>query len=368
MNAKQFVNSGIVAVFRWCGDRWPRLRRGSRVALDLFFPRFVRLPVPDLFGGRASIRSMIAAYVVIVVVLAGVQGLWAALNGTFLPDDNLATRTFLEDHANLINYLILVPAYCLLGYAFLTQSYRTRSLLVERGVPIADRWDGVNVFRKGILGACAVLVIAFIGISVYAVEAREYRLQFWFMSSAPPNAQFGAAGFYYLFTNVFLLVFILWVAFSHFELARLGSDLAGILDRVIEEGDDTALREWEENDVVRSRLAPFSSFIVTSKFLVLTLFLNMLTWRLNEPSVTVMYGLGVLFVAVFGIWVFSLPRYSVQFRLFRIHERLGHQEYVDIRLPWAKGASAFVDVVLFSFLLSYLLGDVRVELLEKLFS
>ena len=119
---------------------------------------------------------------------------------------------------------------------------------------------------------------------------------------------------------------------------------------------------------MKEELAPFAWRTLTSKVFVLILAVNMLTWKLNEANVGIMYELSVIVIAIFGIWIFALPRYFIQLQIFRIWQKIKVNEYKDLRMPYIVGLSALIDLVLISILIKALLGDAAEKFFERLFS
>ena len=345
----------------------PRLKRLFNAAVEILFPRFMRLSVQIFRDNELSIKGIVLGYLFIFFVLFVMQGAGAAISGMFMPDNSDSTKTFLEDLPNAINFAFLCEAYCITGFYFLLQTYTIRNRLRENGFEITNE-DPLTITRRGYLAALAILILALVGSAGYAREIHTYKYFYWFMQAGPPSVTLGLWGYYYLFVNMLLLLFIIWVGFAHFGLFHVGRDISRHLENIAKTKDEASIQEWAQDELPKIRLEAFSKYIVTSKLLVFWIMLNMLTWKRNEPNIGLMYELSVVITAIFGIWIFSLPRYSVQRHLFKIRQIAGKSSYPEVRGPWILGLSSLLDIVLFSFVANYLLGDAIGKLFKKIFS
>lgn len=367
MNAKQFLNTAILEGMAWLARRYRLVAQGGRAFLDALFPQFLRIPIPRFWRRGVTLKGIGLGYLFVFVLLFVVQAIWAASNGMLMPDELESTKTFVEDRANMINYAVLCEAYCIVGFLFLVQTYTVRTRLRRDGIPI-EAARSRSALRGGYLAALAIVLLATTGSAGYALAIHNYAVRYWFMAAGPPDVTLGAAGYYYLFVNFLLLLFVIWAGFAHFGLFHVARDLSAYLRSVTTSSDAAELEAWADDETPKRRLASFANYVVTSKLMVFIIMLNMLTWKMNEVNVGAMYGLSVVITAVFGVWIFSLPRYAVQRHIFHIRRAQGKSAYPDVRGPWVLGLSSFLDILLFSFIVNYLLGDAVGRLFEALFS
>lgn len=363
MNGKQCFNTAVLEVFDRLSRTAPRVAGIGPAAVEVLFPRFMRLPLGSFWRNQISGRGALYGYLFVFLVLFLIQAIWAAANGRFFPDGDTTTTMFMEDIENITNYLIICEAYCIIGYLFLVQTYSIRSRLRGDGLPIADETTG-SMPRRGIFAAPVVFIVALCGAAGYALEVHASSSRYWFMESGPPSITLGMAGYYYLFTNLLLLLLVTWVGFAHFGLFHVARDILRHLKDVVTSGNAKDLEDWTDDEIPKRRLAAFAKYVLTSKLMVFCLMLNMLTWRLGSNA-GVMYRLTVVIIMVFGVWVFSLPRYAVQRHLFQMRALVGKSTYHDVRGPWALGISSLLDVLLFSFIMNYLFGDAIRKVFEE---
>ena len=252
------------------------------------------------------------------------------------------------------------------GWVFLRQAYTLRSDLIRSGAlpepasPSRPRWGSM-------LGILLVLLISCLASAGYALEVQKYSRWYWFMSSGPPHIVLGGAGYYYLLVNALMMLLVVWVAFAHLGMITVGGEITSTLQIALETNDRTQLAAWEDEHEVRKRLRPLAWHIVIAKAFILFLMLNLVVWRVQETGVGKMYILGVFLAGIVGIWLFSLPRYSIQLVAPPdSRENAGKADYRDLREPWPLGLSALLDVLLLSYGASFLLGDAVRRFLDQL--
>lgn len=365
MNVKQFANSVICAAFQ----RFKWLRWVGAHFASWFFPSFLRIPLPNIirFEPRPRKREFLWLYLIPFLVVFVVQGVLAFFEGRFWPDSDPLTKNFLEDAENLLDYILIVEAYVISGYLFLILSRDSENAIREKSHEIGVSIELKPEFKSGWLACVAVLVAGMLGISGYAKELSEYSFHYWFMESHSP-VTFGFSGYYYLYINAFLLTFVCWVGFSHFGLFLSAGRIAKAIRNVDLSSLSTNQRDKiEDSNWIKRWLAPMSWQLVASKVFVLSIVLNLITWKTNEPKAGAMFDLGVIFVALMGMWIFAIPRYFIQYQFFYVWKKMGLDEYKDLRLPWIAGIGAVIDFALISLAVNVLITDrgSSVKLMEK---
>jgi len=365
MNSKQFVNSSILRLlepFKWV---WVILR----LIPKFIFPDFLFIFLRKRLLKQNIWVVNISVYVFIFITVFLVQAIWSYLNGRYFEDNLDITKNFLEDTENILNYTLVVQGYCIAGFWFL---YHQTSIQQQLFVSLTD--SGMKVkepdsgWARGLFGLTAAVLVALFSSVGYATEALSYPQLYWFAIDSGGNHVFGPAGFYYAFINFFLLLFICIVGISHFGLFKLAATVNTGLKEILKGSDMELIKNWSQNDAVKVWLEPFSRLTLLSKTFLFFIALNLLTWKVNEDDVGVMYQVSLLLLFILGIWVFSLPRYAIQLQIFRIREKAGVQEYKDIRLPWVLGASALIDVAILTLIGRFLLNETVRNSMTNFFS
>ncbi len=391
MNVRQFLNSVISAGLK----NSPRTRATLSLFPKFFFPEFLRsarvraLQNPLAFG--------MTIYAIVFFLTFVVQAFFAYLNGVLVPENSgvllscfaeksTCLQYFFGDYANLVNYVFLVEAYCISGCFFLVYENRMGELLSEsefgRHVVLSDAYS-----PSALGGALAILFALFfvlIGISGYALEIQCYP-KHWYMNFNPRSCDAGAnigelrtaldtkwafaAHYYYVLLNFVLLLFVAFVGTAHFGLFKTAGAISKRLQAVYDSDDAEAASQWLEEERVKKWFAPFATQVLISKIFVLAIVLNMTSWKMWEPSVGAMNDVSVIIIVLVGIWLVTMPRYYIQYHLFKIRQKYDAEVYKDIRMSWILGGSAALDIVLLAIASKILLDtESMVELLRRLFS
>ncbi|MCH8034850.1 MAG: hypothetical protein IH950_13975 [Bacteroidetes bacterium] len=364
MNSKQFVSSVICYFF----EKYTILKKVFGGLSNFLYPNFERLPIFKIFKSSLKNHSTLGIFLFLFLFLFVIQGYWSFLNDRFFPDNLSNTKNFLEDWVDLLNYSIICEAYVILGIIFLTQKYSIYDSLKESGF-LSKTFETIPYKSNGFVGISLVLFVATFSSIGYTFEVNTYSDFYWFMSTPPPNVTFGPNGYYYLFMNQLLLLFIIFVGLNHLGLFHISSVIVKEIEGDVNKISESEAREkWTNENLLKSRMQPFSQLILVSKAFVLVITINLLLWKYNQPDIKQMYELSVLVTAIFGIWIFALPRYYIQYRIFKVWSKLGKHEYKDLRMPWIIGFSAVIDVILLTILIKTLLGDAVANLFNQLFS
>lgn len=353
MNPRQFVNSAICVGI----DKARLFRKYGDALLGLFFPDFLKLPPSKIIGLRNPWKFSGAVFLYVFFFLFVVQACWSYLNGRFFSSTIPLTKNFLDDWENVFNYTVICELYCIFGLLSIKNIYLLGHDIRESSL---TRYLGLNLYStsntKGFLGAIAVLLIPLVGAAGYATELHTYKSFYWFMESGPPGkVSLGPLGYYYVFVNFLLQLLVVWVAFSHLGFLRFCGTISARLRDIAE--DEERRAEWLDEHKIKKWLYPISKQILVTKLFVAVIAFNLVLWKVNEPNVGLMLKISVSALLVYGIWIVSVPRYYIQYRIFEIWKRHDMHEYKDLSMPWLLGASATVDLVLISFLVRTLAGD-----------
>lgn len=367
MNSKQFVSSSASYLWDRCTEFKEKLWKGNtsmffrlwlirwplwvimsipRFVSYYTYPAFEKYALTKFLKRKHSVKGLIIAYLIIFFLLFVVQAVFAYFNDQLFIDQSDSTKNFFEDWVDILNYTLVCEAYIILGGTFLMNMYKLEGRLINTEI-LTENIDN-NKRRTNISSIVSIVLIVMISILIvlgYKDEILKSDSIYWFMESSGDEVSYGYAGYYYLVMSVLLMMIVLWVAFAHFGLFKVSTKISQRLKRDLTSGEYSF---WKDENSVKNKLAPFSWLIVNSKAFVLVIAINLMLWKFNEPNRDLMYNLSVLVVAIFGIWVFSLPRYYIQYYYFKIRKKLNFEEYKDLRIPWVLGVSSVIDIVLIS--------------------
>ena len=364
MNSKQFVSSAVCLLF----ENHSSLRKTFGGIVNFLYPHFERIPLFPKIKSALKNPNKLSIYLVLFLFLFVIQAVWAFVINRFYFDDNPFTKNFLEDWVDILNYSIICEAYIILGIEFLSRKYFIYENLKASNFLPSDFKES-KLKYNGLIGTSFVLIIATTISIGYTLEVNSYSNFYWFMYTPPPNVTFAPNGYFYLFMNQLLSLLVIWVAASHFGLFQVSGVLANYLRNIFKSSNKEELQsQFQDENDLKKRLSPFSELILISKAFVLVITINLLLWKFNQPEIKPMYELAVLFTAIFGIWVFALPRYFIQYHIFLIWRKMEKHDYKDLRMPWIVGFSATIDIILITILIKVLLGDAISNLFHNLFS
>jgi hypothetical protein len=296
-----------------------------------------------------------------LLALLGVNAVWSALRGRFLPDAGVTTRNFLEDWPNLINYSLLCPLYVVFGTYFVTHIGGLRNALTRSGLlpalGVADELP-TRSGKKWALSVGLIVLSSMLSISFYASELPNYRWLFWFQSiSAHGDRILTAHGYYYILTNIFLNLLMVAVVATHFEMFAVSWIVGKGIRKLMTEKKPLPESLTSPDDLLRL-FKPFTSLYVASKVLVVVVLVNMYTWKAQEPDFRGMLEFTIVFLALMGAAVVSYPRYHVHYWLYRAREQAKPSEYPETRYPWAVGLADFADLLILGGAMTNLLAYV----------
>ncbi len=376
MNARQFLNTMVSAGL----ERYSGFRKSLNLLPRFLFPEFLKHTRLQII--QRPIALAVTIYVIVFFLVFVVQAWFAAMNDRLVPEgiDRLSCfrankeclKFFFSDVANLVNYVVLVEAYCIAGVFFLIYSSNVDRLLsADKLATQLGVSEPPPSLAKGAFSVWFVIIFVTLGSVGYAVEIQSYPPH-WYMNvpwrdaviatheasatirSVPfsggqltePSVWALRGLFYYVFINYLLLLFVGFVGVAHFGLFKTAGTIASGLRRIYDTCEEHDLQLLLDNDKVNAWLTPLSTQILISKIFVLAIVLNMTSWKMWEQSAGTMNDIAIVIMVIVGIWIVTLPRYFVQYHLFRIRRKCGVDEYRDIRMSWLLGASAMADVAL----------------------
>jgi len=362
MNARQFVNTVVAAGL----ERYSTARATLYLFPKFLFPEFLKSTRLQIVESPFALAVIV--YVIVFFLVFVVQAVFAYANDALFTEnvkisscflaDTDCLQFFLGDFANLFNYVVLVEAYCISGVFFLIYSSNIDSLLNsdELAAQLKLSEPPPSIAR----GAFSVLFVIFfvtIGSVGYAVEVQSYPPH-WYMNviSEPypaPGTPLSdelvmqlAGHYYYIFVNFLLLLFVGFVGVAHFGLFKTAGAISSGLRQVYKACEEHELESLLDSKRINAWLAPLSTQILISKIFVLSIVLNMTSWKMWEASAGAIQDISIVIMVIVGIWIITLPRYFIQYHLFRIRKKCGIDEYRDIRMSWLLGASALADLAL----------------------
>ena len=387
MNSKQFVSSSVSFLWDKCSKCKRKLKTGKTGKFFRFwvvkypllgimsfphffayytYPAFENYAISKPFKSLPNIKGISIIYLTVFILLFVVQGFIALLNGRFLIDNNIVTKNFLEDWVDIINYTVICEAYIILGITFLINMYKIEGDLQSSHIlfeAVDENKRRTNI--SSIISVILIVIISMVVVMSYKNDMEKSDYVYWYMEKSGNEFIYGFAGYYYFIISIILMVFILWVGFAHFGLFKVAAKISLRLKNDIK---SKTYKDWEDEHAVKNKLAPFSWLIVNSKAFVLVLAINVMLWKWNEPNHDLNYTLSVLVIAIFGIWIFSLPRYYIQFHYLQIRKKLNIEEYKDLRIPWVLGISSVIDIILISIVIRVLVSPEFADLIDKFFS
>ena len=180
MTSRQCVANIVCFLFERLG--W--IRKVLSHFSSFMFPTFFKLPIGKTIRELRGWRLVLGVYLFVWIPVFLVQAILALNNGQFFPDSNPITKMFLEDTENLINYLIICEAYCLLAFLYLRQAYTMGERLRDSGLQDHIQLPALPEPRpSSFIGGTVVLLFALFGAAGYAIEIKSYSNHYWFMDS-----------------------------------------------------------------------------------------------------------------------------------------------------------------------------------------
>lgn len=357
MNARQFINTACCVLV----NKSQRFKNTLFIFPKYFFPEFLKgAKLQDIDN---PFQLAFAIYCIVFTLVFVIQGYMAHSHQVFfLPDgfqesclssNQECLKYFLGDYANLLNYTIIVEAYCISGCFFLIYSNKIDQLIAQND---HDNHLNYQPLEQSLLGGSLsllfVLVFVLLGSAGYAQEIRQYPLH-WYMNTGLGPVEF--SGYYYLFVNFLLLQFVAFVGIAHLGMFKTAGAISKCLESLYKSKDTEKLKVWVDEDFVKKLFSPFATQVLISKIFVLSIILNMMSWKMWEPNVGIMNTIAIVVMVIAGMWIVTMPRYYIQYYLFKLRIKQGVLEYKDIRTPWILGGSAFVDIILVAIVTNLLL-------------
>lgn len=370
MNSKQFVSSLIFRGADFGVARLPWL--GPVIALPL------RLVFPTMAYERVSFSSMrasilLSVFLVGVMICFGLQALLAAFEGklgdwdlVFTPTPPAGARIlFLDDIYNLMNFTLIVPLYLVAGTGFMISLFSLRERIFPRARQIGMTLDDtLKPLLSGVGAVAAFIVLLIYTQSGYAVDVTANSDHFFWFHGETRRGPLTRNGYAYLVINTFLASFVILVALLHLEMFRWSRVLSRGIKTYASAKDQSENLFLNNGDQLKELFSPFTETAIWSKAFAMILAFNIFTWKLSGVSGGSEYlveGTGadydntwffrfiVVIYLVLVLWIVSLPRYRLQYELFKLRKEQGIHEYLDIRMPWTIGWSVFIDVLLLFF-------------------
>lgn len=316
--------------------------------------------------------------------------LGSLLDGNFgpqkIPDGPFSRIMFFEDAHNLFNYALLVPLYFVAGTGYMISLFS----LTERMAPVSGGYgfELDQSVKPMLSGMVAVAVFVFLLVTLqagYAVDVQTKSLHLFWFHGTNKCTPMTFNGYAYLVINTLLAGFVIFIALLHLELFRW-SKILSLSIREYEPGKGGNENVFaNDGNRLKELFAPFTETAIWSKSFAMLLAFNIYTWKESgvsggpggeklgvcdvltaELAKSVEEDLGetswffrfvfVLFVVI-ALWIVSLPRYRIQYELFKLRRKEGVHEYFDIRMPWTIGWSVFIDLLLFTFFATAIFGS-----------
>lgn len=319
---------------------------------------------------RIELRVLLSVFVSGFLVCFCLQAYLAfQLDVLGLPDFNFTPKPpegtrilFLDDLYNLLNYVIIVPLYLAAGAGFSMSLFSLRHRLVpaaeSAGISLNE---DVKPLLSGVaLALCFVLLVVVMQAG-YASDVMEKSDHFFWFHGEERYGHMRFNGYAYLLINAFLCGFVVLIALMHLEMFRWARIISNGLKNYDTSASDSGNIFIHKGDKLKETLSPFTETAIWSKAFAMLLALNIFTWQLSgvsggsekltgsaEDNTWFFRFVAVLYLVIV-LWLVSLPRYRIQYELFKLRKAKGVHEYFDIRMPWTVGWSIFIDIMLLFF-------------------
>ncbi len=303
------------------------------------------------------------------------QAAFCYRDGVFFADASTERLEFLEDYYNLFNYTIVVPAYVMAGAGLLVSLFAMDKRMTETssGLGFEVRNES-KPYVSGVLSIALLVFIILVTQAQYAFSVQtEATVFFWFHGTNIDSA-FPLRGHFYLMVNAVLSAYVAGIAILHLELFRWASELSRSLREHAGRRADAADSLWVNDNKIKELFVPFTETALWSKAFAVALAVNLYTWKQSGVNSDVATGTNALYVntifviyTAIVVWVVALPRYRVQYEIYRVRKSLGVHQYSDIRMPWVLGWSGLIDFLLLAFLSNAIFGNDFAEFLKTMF-
>lgn len=238
------------------------------------------------------------------------------ISGTFSGDD--PTRIyFSQDWQNLINYIVICPLYLAFSFQLITIAIKgwpsITSIQIQpiQKLPIPRRSITFVVFI--VVALSLILTINYVQESL---DHKVYSKIGWWVGEIGSGGEriLGVVGTYYFLLTFILQSICITAVFSYlavfFAAVRVGKAIA---------------KEDTDSDIsfksLSKSLASFTEAYLAVKLLTASVMLNAYTWKYERPEASVNYAILIALLAVFGVFVFSIPRYYIELEWFKFKVR-----------------------------------------------
>ena len=349
------------------------LKKAIKYVGLFLYPDYKILPNFRWFNNKKKIvNEIFFLYFFLLIILFIVPGIWSLANQRFFPDNNPGTINFLEDTENLWNYLLVCQLYVIIGYFFIKNSLNLEESLKKNGFSNIVDISGINKehkSQKGYIGFLLLILLTLYFSAGYAYDITyKSSVTYWFMEVDNENLKYTRLGFYYFFINYLLLLFVLSVGFAYIGFTnKIGVISMKIKSLCKTSSIDELKNRWNDESELKTYLAPISVLVFLAQLFVVILALNLVLWNINSQGIGTNYSASVFALILFGVWLFTLPRYYINYQIFMIWQKIGKHEYKNLNLPWLIGASSLIDIILFSVLLKNLISESWGDLFKNFF-
>lgn len=367
MNSRQFISSLLFYGADFGVSRIPILGPLMSLPLRLVFPQSI---YEKATFSRIDFRVLLSVFISGFLICFGLQAYLAFRVGVlglpdlhFTPNPPEGTRIlFLNDPYNLLNYSIIVPLYLVAGSGFAISLFSLRyRLLPAAEIAGIHMKDDVKPLLSGVaLVLCFVLLVVVMQAG-YAADVMEKSNHFFWFHGAERYGNLRFNGYAYLLINAFLCGFVVLIALLHLEMFRWARVISNGLKSYDSSARDDSNIFMQKGDKLKEILSPFTETAIWSKAFAMLLALNIFTWQLSgvsggserltggaEDNTWFFRFVAVLYLVIV-LWLVSLPRYRIQYELFKLRKAKGVHEYFDIRMPWTVGWAVFIDIMLLFF-------------------
>jgi len=275
----------------------------------------------------SPLKTGLAGAAITLFMCFGVVAIWTWCEGRFFPVPGNGILEFWEDHVNVVNYLVVCPAYVGAGSALIHVTLQHWSRLTDHaeqlGADIRPNWWTGPAVAFLILGVSSLMTANYVG---NTLDPSIYRDQYWFIEGVGPSGQrmLGALGVYYAVLNFSLLTFTLTVLGAFLSMISAAVQFGSSLTQDIEISPAVFGH-------FRDAVGGFTTAYVCTKVVLAAYMANALTWQLAHLKATWNLILTGALLSILAFIVLPLPRFGIEHQWLKI-QSLRTEKSKDLRL------------------------------------
>ena len=298
--------------------RFRFLKRVFKLGYEVFFSISPDIPVDfSIVMRNSSLKKAFWSGILFgwIFCFAGTVVV-TALSGTLIGNEP-DRLYFLHDWQNIVNYLVICPLYLAFSFQLITAVIKGWPALTS--IPLVPIQKFPLPRRSITFGMFIIIVVGILFTLNYineSIDSSVYsRIGWWVGEIGLGNERIlGLVGTYYLILTFMLQTVCLAALFSYLSLfyatIRVGKAIA-----IEETFNAITFKSLSQS------LASFTEAYLSVKLLTATLMLNAYTWKLERPEASINMVVLNSILAVFGVFIFSIPRYYIELEWFKFRLR-----------------------------------------------